>query len=119
MVESRIVIPVVVGSSPISHPNNQILSASFQLPPRRVLHGAHRLPPPHGARIDEAEKFAAALVEPVLAIFDAVLPLGFVIGGMRLRNLFLGGPVDIVDVHIQWHGNSRKCEPNVKSRDAL
>ena len=27
LVESRIVIPVVVGSSPISHPNNQIVSA--------------------------------------------------------------------------------------------
>ena len=51
----------------------------------------------------EAENFAAALVEPVFVILDAILLLRFDIRAVRLRNVFRGSSGDLVDVHIHRH----------------
>ena len=54
-------------------------------------------------RSAQAEDLAAALVEPVFLILDAVLLLSFHVRAVRLRHGFRRGSRNLVNVHIHWH----------------
>src|SRR5580698_269582 len=67
---------------------------------RFAVDGVRRL----GARgTAEAEDFPLRFVQPILVVFDAILPLRFEIGYMGRRNRTRSHPRHFVDVHIHRH----------------
>ena len=55
--------------------------------------------------MDKTENLAATFVKPIFTVLHAVFSLHFDIGLMSFRNIFRGGSVKLVNVHVQRHSD--------------